>query len=92
LEVFDVSDASQQARHEFRKSPPGKAGFRISGHLLGGGPLFFNQLQEHLAAVAQALALLEFVNHRDRMTRQLEQHFLDTSVTTTLAVESGLLG
>ena len=63
------SDASRQARHEFRKSPPGKAGFRISGHLLGGRPPLFDQLQKRLAAVSQAMALLEFVEQRDRLSR-----------------------
>ena len=66
-----VPDASRKARHEFHKSPPGKAGFCISGHLLGGCPLSFDQLHQRLAAVAQALALLELVDCLDHFLRQI---------------------
>ena len=56
------SDASRKARHEFHKSPPGKAGFCISGRLLGGCPPSLDQLQKRLAAAAQAMAFLELVD------------------------------
>ena len=58
----DSSDASRKARHEFRKSPPGKAGFCISGHPLSGRPPMFDQLQKRLAAATQAVALLQFID------------------------------
>ena len=80
------SNASRKARHEFRKSPPGKAGFRISGDLLGRFPPLFDQLQQRLAAAPQALAFLEFVEHRDRFARQLDQHFLFAGRAQALAV------
>jgi hypothetical protein len=44
LGIVEVPDASLEGRHEFRESPPGKAGFRISGHLLGSRPLFLDEL------------------------------------------------
>ena len=53
---------ARKARHEFRKSPPCKAGFRISGDLLGGCPPSLDQLHQHLAAAAQAAALFELVD------------------------------
>ncbi len=87
------SDASRKARHEFRKSPPGKAGFRISGLLLlGGCPLLFGQLQESLAAIAQAFALLDLVEHRHRCHRDLQQHLYETRIPKALAVGSVALG
>jgi hypothetical protein len=53
-------------------SQPGKAGFRVSGLLLlGGGPPFFDELLQHLAAIAQALAFLDLVKKSDRLARQI---------------------
>ncbi len=86
------SDASRKARHEFRKSPPGKAGFRISGHLLGGCPPMFDQLQKRLAATAQAVALLQFIDEFDRLARQLEQHFFPALRAKARTVEAVFLG
>ena len=40
-----IPTVALNARHEFRESPPGKAGFRISGSfLLGGMPPLLDQL------------------------------------------------
>jgi hypothetical protein len=91
LEVFYVSDASQQARHEFRKSPPCKAGFRISGHLLGGRPFLFDQLHKRLAAVPQALAFLELVEKSHRVARESQGHFLIAGGYLALAISSDVL-
>lgn len=86
------SDASRKARHEFRKSPPGKAGFRISGHLLGGRPPMFDQLQKRLAAAPQAMAMLQFIDQLDCLARQLEQHFLPPCCPKARTVEAVFLG
>jgi hypothetical protein len=79
------------ARHEFRKSPPGKAGFCIFRSLLGGRPPLFDQLQKGLASAAQTLALLEIVEHRDRLTRQLHKNLLAPGGTDALAVTFALV-
>ena len=68
------SDASRKARHEFRESPPGKAGFRFSGDLLGCFHPPLDQLQQRQAAATQASAFLDLVNGRERFIRQLKQH------------------
>jgi hypothetical protein len=86
------SDASRKARHEFHKSPPCKAGFCISGDLLGCFPPPFDQLQCCLAAAPQTVAFLEFVEQSDRLSRQLEQHFLIAGSAQPLAVGLGSLG
>lgn len=87
-----TSDASRKARHEFHKGPPGKAGFCISGYLLGCFPPSFDQLQQCLAAVTQPVAFLEFVEQSDRLSRQFEQHLLITGRAQPLAVSLGSLG
>ena len=86
------SDASRKARHEFYKSPPGKAGFCISGRLLGECPPVFDKLQKRLAAAAQALARLDRVDQRHRFPRQLEQNLLAAIGAEALAVADILLG
>ena len=73
-------DASRKARHEFRKSPPGKVGFRISGDLLGCLNPPFDQLQQRHAAALQALAFLDVVDEGKRLIGQLEQHFARASL------------
>jgi hypothetical protein len=50
-----VRNVGAEARHEFRQSPPRKAGFVISGDLLGG---LFHQ---HLAAAVEAGASWSFL-------------------------------
>ena len=87
-----TSDASRKARHEFRKSPPGKAGFCISGDLLGCFPPALDQLQQRLAAAAQPLAFLKFVEQSHRLARQLEQHFLAAGGTKARPVVSAVGG
>jgi len=87
-----LSDASRKARHEFRKSPPGKAGFRISDHVLGACPFLSDQLQQRLAAVTQAIAFLDLIEHGDSLSWQLEQHFLTARRPQALAVGAGFLG
>jgi hypothetical protein len=82
---------SLQARHEFRESPPGKAGFRISGQLLGGSPPLFDQLQKRLAAASQALASLEFVDQRDRFPRQRHDQLSAACRRQTAAVGTVLV-
>ena len=86
------SDASRKARHEFRKSPPGKAGFCISGDLLGCFHPPFDQLQQRLAAAPQAFALLEIVHQCEGFARQLDEHFLATGGAKARTVESVFLG
>jgi hypothetical protein len=76
LGIATSPDASRKARHEFRESPPGKAGFRNSGHLLGGRPPPFNKLLERLAAATEGLALLDRVEQFNRLARQLKQNLL----------------
>ena len=51
----------------FAKARPARRAFAFSGHLLGGFPPLFDQLQQRLAAVSQTVALLEFVEQRDRL-------------------------
>ena len=59
---------SRQARRESSaKARPARRAFAFSGHLLGGCPLLFDQLQQRLAAIAQALAFLDRVEHRHCM-------------------------
>jgi hypothetical protein len=54
------------------ESPPGKAGFSVSELLLLGDlPPPFDELLQHLAAVAQALAFLEIIKKSDRLARQI---------------------
>src|SRR3954454_2652995 len=66
----------------FRRRPPGpsrdfesqagKPGFRVSRLLLlGGRPPDFDQLFQHLAAVAQAMALLKLIEICDGLARQI---------------------
>ena len=71
----------------FAKARPARRAFAFLGHLLGGCPPLFDQLQKHLAAVSQALAFLELVEQRHGFARQLKQHFLATSCAKALAVE-----
>jgi len=62
----------EKARHEFLNSPPGKAGFSVSRSLLLGGlPPYLDELFQHQAAVAQALAFLELVKKSYGFTRQV---------------------
>jgi hypothetical protein len=44
--------------------------------LLGGFSPLLEQLLKHLAAITQAQAVLEVVDHRDRLVRDPEKHFL----------------
>ena len=44
--------------------------------MLGGCPLLLDQLQKRLAAVAQAVAFLDLVEHHHRLAWQLKQHLL----------------
>jgi hypothetical protein len=71
LEMFEVSNVVRKDRHEFHKSPPCKAGFCISGDLLGGLPPSLDQFHQHLAAATQAAALLELVDCLDHFLRQI---------------------
>jgi hypothetical protein len=45
-------DASRKARHVCYKNPPGKAGFCISGDLLGCFHPLFDQLQKRQTAAS----------------------------------------
>ena len=75
------------------ESPPGKAGFRVSGSLLlGDFPPLFDQLHQHLAAIAQALAFLELVNKGDRLARQPEQDLLLAGGRKAAPVSADVLG
>ncbi len=60
--MFRVPDLVHKVRHEFHKSPPCKAGFCISGDLLGGLPPSLDQFHQHLAAATQAAVLFELVD------------------------------
>jgi hypothetical protein len=80
-----------KARHEFRKSPPGKAGFRISGHLLGGRPLFLDELQQRLAAVSQAMAILDLVEKSHGVARQIQRHLSIADSQLAPAISSDVL-
>ena len=44
--------------------------------LLGGFPPLFDQLQQRLAAIAQALALLELVKKGDDLARQRDDELM----------------
>jgi hypothetical protein len=83
-EIVQVVSVGPQARHEFRKSPPGKAGFRISGALLDGHPPELNQLQQRLASVRQSLAFFKPVDEFPRLGRQFEEHLLYAGGTDAL--------
>ena len=63
-------DGSQEARHEFWKARPARRAFAFLALLLGGCPPFlFDKLQQHQAAIGQALKILELVNESERLTR-----------------------
>jgi len=48
----------------------------------------FDQLQERLATVTQAVALLEFVEQRDDLARQPEQHVFAAGGANSLTVST----
>jgi len=70
------------------KARPARRAFAISGYVLGSRPPLFDQLQQRLAAIAQALALFECVEEFHNLARQLEQHFFSTGSTQTLTVDA----
>ena len=74
-------------RHEFHKSPPCKAGFCISGDLLGGLPPSLDQFHQHLAAATQTAALLKFVNCLDHLLRQIHDE-----LTTAFRRQAAAIG
>ena len=84
-------DVADRPVASFAKARPARRAFAFSGHLLGGCPLLLDQLQQRLAAVAQALAFLDRVEHRHRLARQLKQHLLAAGRPQALAVGSGVL-
>src|ERR1019366_9228410 len=75
----------------FAKGRPARRPLAFLGYVLGGCPLLFDQLQKRLAAVAQAMAFLEFIEQSDRLSRQLEQHLLIAGGAQPLAVSLGSL-
>jgi hypothetical protein len=80
------------------ESQPGKAGFRVSKSLLlGGCPPDFDQLLQHLAAIAQALAFLKLVKKSDGLTRQIGDELKATirdnpATPGTLSFADGIFG
>lgn len=58
----------------------------------GGCSPVFDQLHQRLAAAAQPLAFLEFVEQGHGLAWQLEQHLFSTGSTKALAVEFGSVG
>ena len=52
-------------------------------------PPLFDQLQQRLAAIAKALALLERVEQGDDLARQSKQHAFASGSANTLAVSAG---
>src|SRR5215475_13550921 len=59
------------------ESPPGKAGFRVSGLLLlGDFPPPFDQLHQHLAAIAQPMTFLQLVYKGDCLPRQIDDELM----------------
>jgi len=60
--------------------------------LLGGVSPLLEQLLKHLAAITQAQAFLEIVDHRDRLVRDPEQHFLLAGGRNAAPVRADMLG
>jgi hypothetical protein len=71
-----------------------RASFGLDGAclLLGGCPLLLDQLQQRLAAIPQALAFLDRVEHRYRRMRQSEEHLLITCCGDAATVGLDVLG
>jgi hypothetical protein len=60
--------------------------------LLGGFSPLLEQLLKHLAAITQAQAFLEIVDHRDRLVRNPEQHFLLAGGRNAAPARADVLG
>src|SRR5271165_4913198 len=75
----------------FAKARPARRAFAFSGGLLGGCPLLLDQLQTRLAAVAQAMAVLELVEKIHSFARQIERDLPIAGGHLALAIGSDVL-
>ena len=74
-----ILDGSRKARHEFPKARPASRAFVVLGtDLLGRSPPFLYEFHKGFAAAAIATALLDIVDERDGLFRQLEEDLLKT--------------
>jgi hypothetical protein len=75
----------------FAKARPARRAFAFSGHLLGGRPLFLDELQQRLAAVSQAMAILDLVEKSHGVARQIQRHLSIADSQLAPAIGSDVL-
>jgi hypothetical protein len=75
----------------FAKARPARRAFAFSGHLLGGRPLVLDELQQRLAAVSQAMAILDLVEKSHGVARQIQRHLSIADSQLAPAIGSDVL-
>lgn len=72
----------------FSKARPARRAFACLGGFLDSLLPTFNKLQERLATIAQPLALLQLIEQRHDLTRQLKQNFFTTRSPKALTIDA----
>jgi hypothetical protein len=80
-----------KARHEFAKARPARRAFAFLSSLLGGRPPSFDQLQKRLAAISQAMAILDLVEKSHGVAWQIQRHLSIANSQLALAIGSDVL-